>query len=389
MVEMEELVEDWLTSVKDSSARQYRYHFKRFLNFAGMTAEEFLEEARNNSIKTKTRINQFFKHLERQDKASSYIATNQYTVKSFLNYYEINPLKTRKPKVARRNTRKALRRDDVKKLVDCAPHLRDKALIVLAFQTGMSISDLLALNFSDVRDAIETEIDFPSYLQGIGIITYIRGKVTVESKAVFGQDSIAFLRHYIDWQKKKGSKLTDKTPLFVRIRKTSNQQRLTIRSAQAMLRKVLVKAGITTFEELAKYERFNPYSFHAIRKAFSSIALIYGMPKDQVDMSQGHALAYNGAYIQFTDKELIRNFKAVEPQLSVRFDVKELEDRTKELETQLRKKEQELLELKEEIPQLIKNQVYELLVEKGSTALGFKDGKLKIKGKILDLEEKS
>jgi hypothetical protein len=54
------------------------------------------------------------------------------------------------------------------------------------------------------------------------------------------------------------------------------------------------------------------------------------MPPDQVDLSMGHVLAYNAAYIQFTDEELLKNFKDVEPYLSIYYEALELEEKRKE-----------------------------------------------------------
>jgi len=337
-VETNPIVENWLTNVKPSSARQYGYRFKSFLEVCRMNPGKFLELAQSDKIKTKTMMNRFYNHLIEQKRTDNYAAFSENTIKSFLKFYEIQ-LKTPKRDRGRTHKRKALRKDKIKKLVDAAPHLRDKALIVMAFQTGMSISDLLALNYGDVKDAIENDKNYH-------IIEYIRGKKRIESKTVIGRDSINYLKQYLTWRQQLGHKLTTKTPLFTGIKKHRSQNRFSTRSAQDMIRKTVVKAGITTFEELGD---FNLYGFHALRKAFSSVSKQNGVPFEQVEMSMGHRLPYNGAYDEWEDKELISNFQEAEPNLSISIDTRDLEEKTKETKDELKTLKNENDQLKERL----------------------------------------
>ena len=350
---MTSLIEKWLTSVKDSTAKTYKFHFRHFLEYFGITAEEILQEAKTDRIETKTKLNLWYKHLRDQKKSHNTAALSEKAVKSFLRFFEIKQFKTQSRKRPRKYRRKVLRKEHIKKLVEASQYLRGKALIIMSFQTGMAISDLLSLNYGNVKDVIENEITFPEYLKDVRIIRYIREKEETEGIAIIGKDSIDYFRQYITWRKEQGNNLTDDTPLFVGVRDFESNKRLTERSAQAMMRKTIVKAGLATYEELKKYGKINPYSFHAIRKAFSSIAELHEMPPSQIEMSQGHSVNYNFAYKEFTEREMIENFKKVEPYLSISYDekleeqderIKEQEDKIRDLEANIQDLEQQLYE---------------------------------------------
>lgn len=316
MVEIDPLMENWLLNVRESTARQYKYAFDRFKKTFTITTQEFLELAKTDKIKVKNMLNKYYKQLRKQEYSHNYCATQEAAVKSFLNYYEI-AIRTKARKTPRKHHRKALRKEHIRAMVDAAPLLRDKALIIMAFQSGMAISDLIALNYGNVRRAIEDNKD-------VYLISYIRGKSETEARAIIGHDSILYLKKYISWRQKFNGILSDSSPLFIRIRLNSPyKSRLSTRSAQDMIRKTIVKAGLTTFEELDTYTKFNPWGFHAIRKAFSSIAKQY-MPSDQVEMSMGHTLDYNGAYIEFTISEMLENYKKAEPELSIFYEEHEI-----------------------------------------------------------------
>jgi len=344
------LVKEWFTSVKKSTRKQYENRFSHFLKHIDMTPNKFLNLVKRNKIKGKTLINEWYNHLREDDKSLNYCALSEDTIKSFLRYHEI-PIRTPKREKARNHRRKVLRIDDIRKLVEYTPFLRDKALIVLALQTGMSISDLINLNYGDVKDAIENEKD-------IFIIEYIRGKKGTESIAIMGKDSIDYLKHYINWKKTKNHNITTETPLFTVIKdnvpKDSpkkidyTQKRIAIRTTQQMIRETVIKSGLTTLEKLKKHKKFNPFGFHAIRKAFSSIARVNGLPFEQVEMSMGHTLSYGGAYTEFTDEELIKNYRKVEKFLSVSIDMEDIRKKTEQLTTL----EQELQKLTERLNKL-------------------------------------
>lgn len=345
MVEIDEVMEPWLNDVKDSTAHQYKYSFAKFKVFFDISSEDFLQLAKEDKIKIKDMLNKFYKHYRRQGYSHNYSAILEAAIKSFLNFYEIE-IRTKARKTPRKYHRRPLRKDDIRKMVDAAPYLRDKALICMAFQSGMAISDLLSLNFKHVKPALQESIS-PF------VIRYIRKKSETKSLAIIGHDSLLLLRQYINWRRECSDSLLDTSPLFVRVQKNNTtaeeEKRLSTRSAQVMMRKVGVKAGLITFNELNEYVKFNPIGFHSLRKAFSTVAELAGMPITQIEYSVGHALDYNGAYKEFKTEEMIENYKRAEPELSIyteETEIEKLKEHIQEQDEQFRDQKDFMAEVK-------------------------------------------
>lgn len=331
------ILEQWYSRISKSSKKTYRYHFRHFLKYFNMTIEEFLDigektftydlKVRANAQRTiEAMLNQYYNYLtEEQGKACNTAATAENVIKSFLKFNKITGIDTPSRKTTRKYHRAPMRKKHIKKLVEYAPYIRDKLLILLAFQTGMDISSLLGLNIGDIE--INRTL-------GIGIVWYNRDKVGYEAVSLFGQDTINLFDQYMNWKKQQlhdaELKLADYTALFTGVRKFQAQKRLVKRTAIKMIRDTAVKTGFITYEELEEtyHNRFNPFGFHAIRKAFSSVAEAHGMPYSQIEMSMGHAIEYNGAYKEFINEEKIQNYKKVEPYLSISVDQKILEETT-------------------------------------------------------------
>ncbi|WP_287588316.1 tyrosine-type recombinase/integrase [Candidatus Borrarchaeum sp.] len=337
-----ENVEEFLAGRKESTKKQYRTKLKKFFHFFGISPYEFLEEAKKNKVKTKTKLNIFYKHLLDQGLSDKTASNHEDAVKSFLTYHEIR-IKSQRRSNARKYKRAVYRKEEIRKLYEASPDWRGKTLIILAFQTGMDISSMLRLNYGDVSAAIENDKQYH-------VIEYTRSKTKTKAKAVIGKDSIDTLRQYVRWQRERGEELFFESPLFGSVRNLKVRARISKRTAQLEMRKTIVKAGIpstkyegkiVTFQELKEYGKFNPYGFHAIRKAFSSVAKQW-MPFEQVKMSMGQTLPYDGAYDEYTEKEMIKNFKNAEPYLSISIDTRELEEQVRE-ESELVKQLEERL----------------------------------------------
>ncbi|WP_287583300.1 tyrosine-type recombinase/integrase, partial [Candidatus Borrarchaeum sp.] len=272
-------IQKWLTSVKKSSAKQYIYNMKRFCEYFDVTPPEIITIAENDKIEIKVMLNTFYNHLREEGKSANYAAFNESAVKSFLRFYDI--IIQTKRRTPRKYERETLRKEHIRQLVDSTKHIREKAIFTLGFQTGISISDIVNLDYGDVRQALEGDED--AY-----IVKYVRKKTDTEAEFVLGRDTIQYLRKYIQWRQQQVEEITDTSPLFVTVRKYKSEwRRVSVRSVQHNVRKTIIRAGLATAEELEKYGTFNPFSMHAVRKGFSSVAEAYGMPHSQIEESMG------------------------------------------------------------------------------------------------------
>jgi len=114
---------------------------------------------------------------------------------------------------------------------------RDLAIIFLFLDTGLRISELNGLNIEDVQifdESLDHEND------ECFLIVLRKGKKTRKSasKVYFSDEAKEYLLDYLNERKNRGDLLTKDSPLFC----TTSQERLAVRSIQAMLNKYVTTA---------------------------------------------------------------------------------------------------------------------------------------------------
>ena len=157
--------------------------------------------------------------------------------------------------------------------------LRDKAILELFFSTGLRLSELCSLN----RDIDLTKDEFS-----------IRGKGEKVRVVFLSEDAKKSISEYL-----KNRKDFDE-PLFIQYsnntsgKSNSNQNRLTPRSIERIVKYYAIAAGIS--------KKVTP---HVIRHGFATDLLSNGADIRSVQMMLGHAnIATTQIYTHITDKQL-------------------------------------------------------------------------------------
>ena len=171
----------WMGSiVKQNTIGAYKTSFKLYIQYAGLTPKQLLEEAlqdqkRDVSERTdiaKQRIIGFYNWLTTEAPkrtpgshskvigkglGSKTVHTHVGGVRSFYSTYDIFvKLKGRSslPKPRVMNKRMIISNIDAKVLVDNARIPRDRALILTMFQGGMDVSTLCGIKYRDVSEGL-------------------------------------------------------------------------------------------------------------------------------------------------------------------------------------------------------------------------------------------
>ena len=360
-----EEVKKWIVQVKPSSQPSYLSALKAYVEFTGLNPKELIDEAeedrrkpRRKQGKPEQRLAEFHRWLlsdyevktrgknrrpsGRKGLSKMMAATYVAAIRSF---YRRNgfPIMTKTPKAApkKENRKLTLTPNEVKLLVDHAPTLRDRAIILFMFQGGFDTSTICSLNYGDVKRGLERE-EVP--LQ----IDVVREKEEVEYFTFIGRDAIEALKAYLNERRAKGEELTPNSPLFVKEgAKKRKNERITQNLIQNMLRETALKAGLITEEDLENAD-LNPCRPHALRAAFSTILRLNGFDPLLVDFMQGHRIPYNGAYLIPPPERVRQMYAEVEPQLSI----SQLHPIEKKLEEKLKMYREDLVKLQMENQQL-------------------------------------
>lgn len=299
-------VEEFLDTKKPNTRASYNSGLRMFLSYykgkhgEAATLSTFLDRLDENARLSRrerkrlaeSELNGFIDYLASADKSSKTILVYFSAVQNFLKYHSfiVSARFLRLPPATPKkiNVKHAWKLEELKEFVNTATNIRDKAIILCLFQSGLSISDLCNLNYGDVMEELD-ERRLPLHIH------MYRQKTGEEFKTFFGRDAIKYLRLYLETRKT----LTRTSPLFTM--SGSNTKRLTEGAIQARFRRIVKDLSFIKEYELAG---FNPCRPHSLRSAFRS-RLTGKMDQDLIEFMMGHSLGgQKKAYINLPIDEL-------------------------------------------------------------------------------------
>ena len=267
---LDETEERYLQSKAGNTEMTYRMNLKRFkLAYPGGVVRliQQIEEDRkkNESLPVHQRIRPgedvlrfIIKwHGEKgySNKSTRLVVT---TIQNVLKYYGITvslsfiDLPPNQP--MKDNKKHEWSLDQVRSFVESADYLRDKAYILFAFQSGLAISDILALNYGDIQHEFERGI-IPLSIQGF------RQKTGTLLRTFIGRDAVHYLRLYLQ----NRADIKPDEPIFTML---GSNIRASSSSIQKQLRKYSKKLKFIYKEDMQN--GYSPARSHSLRSAFRS-----------------------------------------------------------------------------------------------------------------------
>lgn len=273
----------------NKTIRNYDHYLRRFIDWAAIRSPEKI----NSDLVRNYRLylNRF---RDQQDKPLKKItqAYHLIALRAFLKYLaklDIKSLTAEKIELGKTAERQVdfLSTFELERLfaitITNMIDLRDKCILELLFSTGMRVSELVALNRTDINFR-----DGEFSVRGKG------GKVRV----VFLSDSAKkYLKEYL------GKRADIDESLFIRLTKNNrtpvltnkkDSLRLTVRSIERIIKQRSVEAGIT--------KKVTP---HTLRHSFATDLLINGADIRSVQAMLGHSnISTTQVYTHVTNKHL-------------------------------------------------------------------------------------
>ncbi len=310
---LDEAAQNYLNTKSKSTANIYRTFLRYFRVFyANMLLEDFEKQRELNKTLPLTKkkrfledvAREFIKFLQKHDYSNNTIRAALAAFQNFLSYYNIRLSYSFIERPSSRpleiNEKHTWYLDQIKDFVDSTEYLRDKAIIMCLFQSGLSISDLLKLNYGDIRREFESDI-LP-----LMIHTY-RKKTDVEFITFLGADSINYLREYL----KTRSNLKDNSPLFTNI---GTENRAKTGSIQNLFRSYAEKMD---WIDESNMEGWNPARPHSLRAAFRSM-LTNKVDRTLIEFWMGHSIGeVSRAYLNIPDEKMREIYENFEHELSI------------------------------------------------------------------------
>ena len=162
--------------------------------------------------------------------------------------------------------------DQIREYVEAAEYLRDKCYILFAFQSGLSIGDILDLNYGDIQQEFEAGV-LPLAIEGY------RKKTGARIRTFVGRDTVKYLRLYLSSRRN----LNPTDPVFTMV--GNDDKRATPVSIQKKLREYAEKLDFIPPGELEN--GYSPVRSHSLRSAFRS-RLTGKMDSDLIECFMAH-----------------------------------------------------------------------------------------------------
>lgn len=178
---------------------------------------------------------------------------------------------------------------EIRAMYMCADSWLDKALLLTAYQTGLSEIDICELNIEDVDWNEEPPIYFEK----------LRQKTKILTQTCFGYDVVNAIRRML---RVRGNPKTG--PLFL----TRKGSRFEVRWIRHNIQKLAKRA------EIGNGKRFAPKN---LRTAFSNAMEEAGVNKNIVEAMLGHKLPYAGAYSKHPKPVIVAAYKQGYEKLSI------------------------------------------------------------------------
>ena len=258
--------------------------------------ENYLSQNHINYLKVDAKqINDYLKHLQAVGKKTSTVSRNLASIRSFYQYLiRIKKIKRdpteniQSPKVEKR-VPSVLTSEEVEKLLSQPKDVdlkgtRDKAMLEVAYATGMRVTEIISLDLEDVN--LED-----------GFITC--RSVNKQRNVPIGSISMASLREYINDARPIMIRDENEKALFVNV----NGKRLTRQGFWKIVKFYKEQAHIT--------KDITP---HVLRHSFATHLLQNGADLRAIQTMLGHSdISSTQVYMQFQDTGLKEIYKKTHP----------------------------------------------------------------------------
>lgn len=293
--------------IKERTARHYESRIRYYCNFIGKSPTELIDEAEEEQQegiklrkrKVKSYVLDFIDHLKSKGRSSNTIKSYIETIRAFYNEYEIDipRLKgTFQEKGENKTFEELPTKDHIKRVLDICS-LRDKAIVLLHFSSGMGASEVRHLTYGDFFNAIKKEVGLEDSEMFNFIV--ISEKINKKEDAVgtwkinrykTGMPYITFnspesnkaiIQYILDRRRNNKSIKTPDEKLFT----TATGLTISDAAHSLLFRRLNQRAGLGY---RSKYRNF--LTSHMLRKLFTSTLYKAGVDKLAIDWMLGHKI---------------------------------------------------------------------------------------------------
>jgi len=290
-------VVDWINGYESSYTRdQFLRTLHLFVERTGLNPDELL---RLGADGVRRRLVEISREIRDEGKHAWALALIK-SVKSFCRYHGVEIRLRRGEMIRARRKRIGVEiipnADQVYKMAEHARTLRDRAIILCLWQSGVRVGCLVKWRFGMVRDQLfppDGKIRVPIRLKITeNEETKLRGYDMGYYYTFLAREAAEALKEYLQWRMDRGEILTDESPIFVTHSTTIKGTPLKPASVRGIIKYCAKRAGL------------NPEGIwpHCLRKAFRKVLNNSDLDEDTKEALMGHKLpGSRGSYFDYHD----------------------------------------------------------------------------------------
>lgn len=386
-IEVDPCVKDFLRSrgLKESTKKEYLMRLYQYSKFTKKTPAELIDEAeeeQDRGIKSRKRklkgyILDFIENLKNNNRSYSTIKSNLDTVFAFYREFDVDPPRIRNiiPKNHENPSFDELPDLSHVKQAIKSCSIRDRAIILLHFSSGMGASELRHLTCRDFVVAMDEYLDLNDFEKEnmfkvacdlkdkedlIGTWKIRRFKTQMPYITFNSPESTLAIIDYIFFRYNRNKPVKNlEDPLFI----SQYNNQVAAQSHQKIFQRVNDKVG---FGNRTEKRRF--FTSHMLRKLFTTSLYKAGVDKLAIDWMLGHKInPVTEAYFKTNEKELKKNYLKALPHLTLeKVKVRRMEsEEVKDIVRDLDKKDKEMDEMRKKV-ELLEGVVQGLLADEES-----------------------
>jgi len=257
-------------SKSEGTKKVYLWHLSKFCRFTGKTPSQLVRMRRDDVEKTVQRYADSLSNVSRAYSNLAIAALKAFFVANGFKRNRALELESYYQPPRHRVTQEYVpTKAEIHRMADCACSLRDRAIILMLYSTGLRNSTLRALRIKDVKReflAGQDNIMIPVYPE-MRQVDPAACKGGIPYYTFLCDEGTQALRLYLEDRKERFGGISDDEPLFCTEynqlpREERKKKTLTSRELQILTRQAARRAG------LAKWKLVHP---HALRKTYEAV----------------------------------------------------------------------------------------------------------------------
>jgi len=281
------------------SVKMYTYLVMKFMKFHNL--KDFDSVVKIEKKELQKLVETYVIHRKKKISPNT-LPSEANAIKTFLEANDIDlnwrKIKRLYPAPVKRSGSSAYSTEDVKKMLDVSPQIRNKAIIHFLASSGVRIGSLPELKLKHIRD-------MPLNCK---MITVYEDSIE-EYQTFLTPEASKALDDYLEQRKRNNEVLNDESPLFRERYQLviTTPKPISKRAIQGILTRAVNNSNVRGQK---KNGRYSEQLAHGFRKRFDTILKLNKAVNDNIiEKMMGHKRGLDGTYLQPTIEQMFEEFK--------------------------------------------------------------------------------